>query len=315
MRAYFVTRVVLTVPVILVVAILSFLAIRAAPGDVVGARLAESAATPEQADEARRQLGIDDPLPEQLGRWLADLAQADFGDSLWTGEPTLERLQGPLRVTIEIGLLAVLLGALIGIPLGTISAVRKGGPADLPARLFGIAGLSVPDFFIALLLIIAASRWFAYFPPIGFVPPWENPLKNAEQVWMPVVVLGVRQSAAISRITRSSLLEVLNADYVRTAKAKGLRERTVVLRHALRNALISVVTLIGVQLGLIVGATAVVENIFALPGLGQLTLESVLRRDYTQLQTNILILASVVVAANLIVDLAYGWLDPRLRTS
>jgi peptide/nickel transport system permease protein len=209
--------------------------------------------------------------------------------------------------------LATLVGIMIAIPMGVISAITRNSPIDYGARFIAIGGISLPDFWVGLMVIIALSRWFGYYSGGRYVSFFDDPLANLQLLYIPALVLGIRLSAASSRITRSAMLEVLNADFVRTARAKGLRERTVVVRHALRNALIPIITVIGAQLGLVVGGTVIIESLFAIPGMGTLTLRAVQTRDYTQLQANVLVLATFIVFVNIVVDLCYGYIDPRIR--
>jgi peptide/nickel transport system permease protein len=235
------------------------------------------------------------------------------GYSIFTNEPISEALKKAIPVTIELAVLAMILGLLIAIPIGVISATRQDTGADYAGRLVAISGLSLPDFWLGTLVITFAAIWFAWIPKIGYVSLWESPWQNLQQFLLPAAVLGFRLSAATMRMTRSTVLEVLREDYVRTAWAKGLGERIIVYKHALKNALIPVITLIGGQLGTLLAGTVIVETIFALPGMGRLTVEAILFRDYPVVQTNVMLVAAALVTLNLVIDLTYAWLDPRIR--
>jgi peptide/nickel transport system permease protein len=235
------------------------------------------------------------------------------GYSIFTSEPIPIALKKAIPVTIELALLGMGMGLLIAIPVGVLSATRQDKFADYMGRLVAISGLSLPDFWLGTLVITFAAIWFAWIPPIGYTSLWEAPWKNLQQFLLPAAVLGFRLSAATMRMTRSTLLEVLREDYVRTARAKGLVERIIIYKHALKNALIPVVTIVGGQLGTLLAGTVIVETIFALPGMGRLTVEAILFRDYPVVQTNVMLVAATLVTLNLLVDLTYAWLDPRIH--
>jgi peptide/nickel transport system permease protein len=235
------------------------------------------------------------------------------GDSIFTNEPIPVALKKAIPVTVELAALAMVLGLVIAVPIGVLSATRQDRPSDYVGRVVAVSGLSLPDFWLGTLVITFAAIWFRWIPPIGYASLWEDPLKNLQQFLLPAAVLGFRLSAATMRMTRSTVLEVLKEDYVRTAWAKGLGGRIVVYKHALKNALIPVVTIVGGQLGVLLAGTVVVESIFALPGMGRLTVEAILYRDYPIVQTNVMLVAATLVTLNLVVDLTYAWLDPRIR--
>ncbi len=235
------------------------------------------------------------------------------GDSIFTNEPIPVALKKAIPVTLELATLAMILGLVIAIPIGVISATRQDTSSDYLGRVVAVSGLSLPDFWLGTLVITFAAIWLHWIPPIGYVSFWESPGRNLQQFLLPAAVLGFRLSAATMRMTRSTVLEVLREDYVRTAWAKGLGGRIVVYKHALKNALIPVVTIVGGQLGVLLAGTVVVETIFALPGMGRLTVEAILFRDYPVVQTNVMLVAATLVTLNLIVDLTYAWLDPRIR--
>jgi peptide/nickel transport system permease protein len=237
------------------------------------------------------------------------------GDSIFTNEPIPVALRKAIPVTLELASLAIVLGLAIAIPVGVLSATRQDTVSDYAGRVVAVSGLSMPEFWLGTLVITFAAIWFQWIPPLGYVSFWESPGRNLQQFLVPAAILGFRLSAATMRMTRSTVLEVLREDYVRTAWAKGLAGRIVVYKHALKNALIPVVTIVGGQLGTLLAGTVVIETIFALPGMGRLTVEAILYRDYPIVQTNVMLVAATLVTLNLIVDLTYAWLDPRIRYS
>jgi peptide/nickel transport system permease protein len=316
MRAYLARRALLAAPTLILVSVLVFSLMHLIPGDAVIARLQEiGVVTNETLNAMRRELGLDKPFYQQLGEWLWGLARGDLGQSLWTREPAVDRLLAALPVSAELALGGLALAVLIAVPLGVLSAIRQDTWTDYIARLFAIFGISLPDFWVGTLLILYLSLWFGFLPPLGYVSPFDDPLRNLEQFFLPVVVLGFRLSATTARMMRASMLDVLRQDYVRTARAKGLREGAVIYRHALKNAVIPVVTILGTQLSAVLGGTVILETLFSLPGVGFLTFSSIGFRDYTQIQANVLFLAAVLVFLNLLVDISYSWLDPRIRYS
>ena len=295
-RNYLIRRVLLLAPTVLVVCVVVFTLIDLIPGDVVLARLTQIGdATPETIDALRAELGIDRPFFIRLGEWFGRLFQADLGRSLWTLEPATKQLWSSIPVSLELVLGGMAIGVLAGIPLGVISAMRQNQPVDTGARVLSVIGLAVPDFWIATMVILYASLWLGYSSPVGYTPFVDDPLRNLEQFSIPMAILGVRLVAATARMTRSTLLEVMREDYVRTARSKGLGERVVLFRHALRNAVLPVVTLVGAQLGFLLGGAVVLESIYSLPGLGNLVFVSIIRRDYIQLQAAVLFLALALV--------------------
>lgn len=312
MQQYILQRLTFSVLVVLLVLLLVFLLVNAMPGDVIESRLAGTGLTNEQIAAYKDEVGLNEPLYKQFFVWLWDVGHGDFGESLYTGEPVGSALKDRLPATLEVGALALLFGMVLAIPLGVVSAVWQGSPSDYTARFLAIVGLAIPEFVLALVAILVASKWFGYFPPLGFSLPWDDPMRNLEKIWLPVLVLGVRQSSAVARMIRSSLIEVLRSDYIRTARAKGLAERLVVLRHAFRNALIPVVTIIGLQASAVIGGVVIIEILFGIPGMGQYIVDAVLRRDFVPLQGAVLVFALVLVLINLLVDLSYTWLDPRI---
>jgi peptide/nickel transport system permease protein len=272
-----------------------------------------SVLTPEALENARHELGIDRPFANQYGTWIWGVVRGDLGDSLVTRRSVTGELSKRITLTLHLAVMAMIIGLLIAIPIGILSAIRQDTAADYGGRLFAVMGLSLPDFWMAVVVITFLTIVFQWFPPRGFEPVWIDPWKNLQQLFLPALIIGWRFSAVVMRMTRSSLLEVLREDYIRTAQAKGLGEQAVIVRHALKNALIPVVTIVGQQFSLLIGGTVIVEFIFLLPGVGSLTLDAVLLRDYTMIQGAVLFFASVMVFMNLLVDLSYAWFDPRIR--
>lgn len=314
MHAYIARRLLASVPAFIGLSIVVFALIRSIPGDVVVLILFERGFNdPQVVAEVRESLGLDRPWYEQYYVWVWNGLQGDFGKSLWTREPVLQSLVQRLPVTAELTILSIVFATVIAIPIGVISAARQDTPVDYVLRTLSIAGLSVPEFWVGTLLILALSLWVGWLPPITYTPPWVAPWQNLQQFFFPSLALGVALAASEMRMVRSSLLEVLRHDYIRTARAKGLVERNVLFRHALKNAFIPVLTLMGHQIGRLLGGTVVVEQIYGLPGIGLLTIDSVLQRDYPQIQLNVLFFAVIFLCVNLLVDLLYAWFDPRIR--
>jgi peptide/nickel transport system permease protein len=314
MHKYIIRRLLLAIPVLLLASLIVFGLMRVMPGDALTALMAESGNVSErELQKLRKDLGLDLPYYEQYLIWLWQMVSLNPGYSIFTSEPIPVALKKSVPVTIELTLLAMILGLVIAIPLGVLSATRQDKPSDYVGRLIAISGLSLPDFWLGTLVITFAAIWFGWIPPLGYVSVWESPWTNLQQFLLPAAVLGFRLSAATMRMTRSTLLEVLREDYVRTAWAKGLGERVIIYKHALKNALIPVVTIIGGQLGTLLAGTVIVETIFALPGMGRLTVEAILYRDYPIVQTNVMLVAGTLVTLNLLVDLTYAWLDPRIH--
>lgn len=314
MQRYIAQRLLLALPTLVVISILIFSLIRMIPGDALAARIADAGfVSEEQLAAMRAELGIDRPFLTQYGTWAGGLLRGDLGDSLWTGRPVASILASRILVTGQIALMAILIGTVLAIPLGVLSAVRRGTPLDYGARLFAITGLAIPDFWIATVLLLVLSKWIGWLPEFGYVPIWEDWSKNLQALIFPAAIVGYRFSAAAARMTRSAMLEVLGEDYIRTARSKGLAEVTVVMRHALRNALIPVVTVLTTALSFMLGGLVITETIFSLPGMGRLVFEAVQQRDYPVLQGAVLLVAIIWLGSNLIVDLAYAWLNPRIR--
>ena len=314
MHKYVIRRLLLAVPVLLLSSLIVFSLMRVMPGDALTALMAESGNVGErELKKLRADLGLDKPYHEQYALWVWQMVSFNPGHSIFTNEPIPVALRKAVPVTLELAALAMVLGLVIAIPIGVLSATRQDTGADYVGRVVAVSGLSLPDFWLGTLVITFAAIWFNWIPPIGYVSFWDSPWRNLQQFLLPAAVLGFRLSAATMRMTRSTVLEVLREDYVRTAWAKGLAGRFVVYKHALKNALIPVVTIVGGQLGTLLAGTVVVETIFALPGMGRLTVEAILFRDYPVVQTNVMLVAATLVSLNLLVDLTYAWLDPRIR--
>jgi peptide/nickel transport system permease protein len=316
MHKYVIRRLLLSVPVLLLSSLIVFGLMRVMPGDALTALMGESGnVSPKDLQKLRMDLGLDRPYHEQYAIWVWQMVSLNPGLSIFTGEPIPVALKKAIPVTLELATLAIILGLSIAIPVGVLSATRQDTIADYAGRVVAVSGLSMPEFWIGTLVITFAAIWFHWIPPIGYVSLWDSPWKNLQQFLVPAAILGFRLSAATMRMTRSTVLEVLREDYVRTAWAKGLAGKIVVYKHALKNALIPVVTIVGGQLGTLLAGTVVVETIFALPGMGRLTVEAILYRDYPIVQTNVMLVAATLVTLNLVVDLTYAWLDPRIRYS
>jgi peptide/nickel transport system permease protein len=314
MRTYIARRVVQGLLVLWLVSFAVFSLVRILPGDAVLMQLdAAAAPTPEQLARARQELGLDRPFLEQYRTWMSGVAHGDLGRSLITRRPVTQELAKRISLTSHLAVMSMMVALLIALPIGVLAAVRQDTAADYVGRLGAMLGLSLPDFWLATVAITFLAIWFHWIPPIGFAPIWQDPARNLSQLLIPAVIIGARLAAVSMRMTRSSLLEVLRQDYVVTARAKGVRERTVIVRHALKNAFIPVVTIIGQQFSVLLGGTVIVEFIFLQPGVGSLLLDAVLLRDYTVIQGAVLFFAVVIVATNLLVDLSYSWLDPRIR--
>ena len=316
MYKYVIRRLLLSIPVLLLSSLIVFGLMRVMPGDALTALMGESGnVSAKDLQKLQKDLGLDLPYYEQYGIWLWQMVSLNPGYSIFTNEPIPVALKKAIPVTLELAVLAIILGLIIAIPVGVLSATRQDTASDYVGRVVAVSGLSIPDFWLGTLVITFAAIWFHWIPPIGYVSLWDSPWKNLQQFLLPAAILGFRLSAATMRMTRSTVLEVLREDYVRTAWAKGLAGKVVVYKHALKNALIPVVTIIGGQLGVLLAGTVVVETIFALPGMGRLTVEAILYRDYPIVQTNVMLVAATLVTLNLIVDLTYAWLDPRIRYS
>src|SRR5262245_4513546 len=316
MPSYIIRRMLLMIPTLLGAVTLIFLLMRLLPGDVAIYILGsgESSDINKQAlEQIRQDLGLDQPLIVQYGQWLWGAVRLDFGNSYWTRQPVVEELKRRYPITANLAVMSLLVGTLIAIPIGVLSAVRQDTLADYAARIFVISGLSLPNFWLAILIILGLVHYFKWLPPLDFAPFWVDPLQNLKQLAFPAVATGYRLSAIGARMTRSSILEVLRDDYVRTARAKGLQELVIVLKHALRNALLPVITIIGLELLTLFGGLVVIETVFTIPGIGRYLVDAITHRDYPSIQAVVFMFSLLVVMVNLVVDIVYGFLDPRIR--
>jgi peptide/nickel transport system permease protein len=300
-----------TAPVLLILSVGVFLMLHLTPGDPVQIMLGQDA-DPASVAALRSQLGLDQPLPIQYVRWVANVARGDLGHSIRTNQPVLEAIVSRLPVTIELSVLALLLSLAIGLPAGVVAAIRRNSSVDLASTGLALVGVSLPSFFLGILLILVFALWLRWVPPSGYTPLVQDPLMNLKQMFMPALALGAALAGIVARIMRSSLLEVLGTDYMRTARAKGLSEQGSVVSHGLKNALLPVVTVVGLQVGALLGGAILIETIFALPGVGRLAVDSIFARDFPIVQGVVLFLALVRVVSNLMADVLYARLDPRI---
>ena len=316
MLLYFVRQTLLAIPALLGVVLITFVLMRAVPGDVVTNLVGlEGNVSPERMAEMRRMFGLDLPIHLQFGQWFGAVLQGDLGSSLRTSRPIVQDLLLRFPVTLELTFLSLLIALVIAVPLGILAAVRRGSVVDFLVSVFALLGLSIPGFFLGILLILLFSLRLGWLPPAGYVALQESVLQNLKNMILPSLSLGLVLAAAITRIVRSSMLEVLNRDYIRTARAKGLSERIVTYRHALRNALIPVITVVGLQFGTLLGGAVIIEQVFSLPGVGRFALEGINLRDYPVVQGAVLLIAAAFILVNLLVDVIYSLIDPRIRYS
>jgi peptide/nickel transport system permease protein len=288
--------------------------IRIIPGDIVDLLIGpELYVGAEYRAELRAKYGLDQPIYVQYANWVGQIVQGNFGMSLRNNEPVLGTISRRLPLTAELAVLSVLLSALVAVPLGVISAVKRNSATDFVVRLIAMVGLSIPNFWLAAMLLLVTGVVFHWQPGLLLVPPWVDPWSNLQQMAMPVIALSLALMAIVMRMTRSSLLEVLRQEYIQTARAKGLVTSAIMIRHALKNAFIPVLTVLGVQVGALLGGTVVIEVIFGLPGVGRLVIDAISARDYPMLQGTVLFIATIFALVNLLVDVAYAYLDPRIR--
>lgn len=333
MREYAIRRILIAIPVLLLISFLAAAMTRLAPGDAVIQRVAEteSIVSEETIEKIRHELGLDRPFifavdldfpfvhpseGSQYFSWIGGVLQGDLGNSLRQGEPTnwsILKKAGP--ISLELGIISLLISLVVALPIGIVSAVRQDSIGDYGGRLFAILGLSLPDFIVGTMVIMLGAIWFGWTPPLFYSGITEDLSQNLKIMITPALIIGWRLSSITARMLRSSMLEVLRQDYVRTAWAKGLRERTVIVRHAMKNAFIPVVTVIGTQLGFLVGGLAIIESIFNVPGVGRETVAAIAARDLTLIQNIMLLFGGALLLVNLVVDLSYAWFDPRIRFS
>ncbi|SDM21926.1 ABC transporter permease [Sediminibacillus halophilus] len=311
MYAYIVRRLLMLVPVLFGVSIFIFVIMRIVPGDVAMTILGTDA-TPESLKQLREDFGLNLPIYQQYFEWMAGVLTGDFGESMRTGKEVLPDILTRFKLTFELTLISAVLSWIIAIPLGIIAAIKRNTKTDFGVRLISLLGVSVPNFALATVLILILALFFSYSPPVGYVGFFEDPATNLQIMILPSIVLGTAMAGAVMRMTRSSILEILRQDFIRTIRAKGARERVVIFQHALRNAMIPILTIIGMQIGTLLGGTVIIEQIFSLPGLGQLVLTAITQRDFTVVQGAVLFIAFVFVLINLLVDLLYSYLDPRI---
>jgi peptide/nickel transport system permease protein len=316
MRTYLIKRLLLIIPTLLGAAALVFVIMRVIPGDVAllifGGDQAGSV-DPQQLQAMRHRLGIDQPMLVQFGTWLWGVLRFDFGTSLWTGRPVIEELLVRLPLSLELAVLATAVSVVLAIPLGMLAAVRQDSWVDYVIRVVSIGGLAIPSFWVGILIILLLVIYFGWGPPLEFTSPWVDPWANFQQMVWPVITVGYRYAAVTTRMTRSTVLEVMREDYIRTAWAKGLQERVVVIRHALKNAMLPVITLIGTEFAFLIGGLVVTETVFTLNGVGRFVVDAVAHRDYPVVQALVFLIAFGFVVVNLLIDLAYAWFDPRIR--
>ncbi len=312
MTAVIIKRLIGMIPVLFLVSLIIFLIIHLTPGDPAVTMLGEEA-TPEKLTLLRHQLGLDQPLPVQYGIWLVNVLHGDLGRSVRTNQPVIEALGERLPPTVELTILSMIISLIIAMPAGIISAVRRNSASDLVSTTLALLGISMPSFFLAILLIFVFALKLRWLPPIGFTPITQDWVANLKGMVLPALTLGTGTAAVISRQLRSSLIEAMNQEYIRTARAKGLSERMIILGHGLKNALIPVITIIGLQVGALLGGAIITETIFVLPGVGRLVVDSIFARDFPLVQGAVLFLALIYLFTNLAVDLLYVFLDPRIR--
>ena len=311
MKTYVIRRVLQLIPVLFGISVLIFAVMKMIPGDVISGILGVDA-TPELRAQLEEIYGLNRPYVVQYLDWIGGVLRGDFGESIRTGEPILPQILTRFKVTAELTILAAIISWIIAIPLGILAAVKRNSMADRFVRVFALLGVSVPNFALSILLILFLSLVFNYFSPLGYVGFFEDPIRNLQIMILPASILGVSIAGSVMRMTRSSVLEVLRQDFVRTVRAKGASERVAIFRHVLRNALIPIITLVGMQIGSLLGGAVIVEQIFSLPGLGQMTLTGINQRDYPVVQGCVLFIAFVYVLVNLVTDLLYSYIDPRI---
>ena len=317
MQAYLAKRVVLFVPTLILVTAFVFLILRVVPGDPAVMLLqgadADEEYTLEELNAMRAKLGTDRPMYIQYGDWIWKMLRMDFGRSYFYDNPVSEQVVKRFPITLELTVLATLLASVVAVPLGVVSAIRQDTLGDYAARLITIAGIALPNFWVAIMLIFLLVMWFNWLPPLGYANLWEKPAINLQQLIFPAIALGFSNMAFIARVTRSAMLEVFREDYIRTARSKGLGEGAVIYRHALKNALLPVVTVSGYEFGRLIGGTVIIEVIFSVPGVGRLLIDSIFHRDFPMIQAIVMIIAVMVLVLNMLLDMFYAWLNPRIR--
>ena len=320
MYSYITRRVLLFIPIILLAAMLVFALFWIVPGDaammiLTGEEGDGGKVTQQDLDRLKHELGLDRPVYIQYGEWLWNILKGDFGDSVWYGTPVLDDLKDRFFITLELAMLAIILAFIAAVPLGILSAVKQDSFLDHISRMLALVGIALPTFWLGILVIYALAYFVGWLPPLGYATLWGDPLTNMQQLIFPALVLAFHDIAFTARVARSAMLEVMREDYKRTARSKGLREWTVVGRHALKNALLPVITVSGYQFGRLLGGTIIIESVFVIPGVGRYLIDAIIHRDFMVVQGVVLMAAAVVLALNLVIDLLYGVLDPRIRYS
>ena len=329
MRSYLIRRLLLAIPTLLIVTLIVFLSVRFVPGSILDLMVAQmgelSGITDLDIDYLRHILGMDVPMHIQYGRWLgilpnpdghiSGLLQGNFGVSLWNSESVMQQLSQRVPVSLELGIMSIVIAFIIALPIGVFSAIRQDTFGDYAGRTFAIVAISIPAFWLGTMVIVYPSILWGWTPPVVYIPMTEDLWANFRQFLLPAVIMGMVISGTTMRMTRTMMLEVLRQDYIRTAWSKGLRERTIIIRHAMKNALIPVVTIVGGMVPLLIGGTVIIEQIFTLPGVGRLMFNALTRRDYPVIQGINTVIAVIVLIMNIVVDLTYAWLDPRIQYS
>jgi peptide/nickel transport system permease protein len=316
MLNYVIKRLLLMIPTLFGVAIIIFLLLRVVPGDVVEARYMAQGSqflSQDLMDQERAKLGLDQPLWKQFASWMGGVLRLDFGLSMWTGSPITEEIKLRFALSLQLAVMATVVATLLAIPLGILAAIKQDTWIDYAVRVFSIAGLAMPSFWLGILMILGMLIVFKWLPPMVYTPFWVNPWDNLAQLIWPALAVGYRYSAVATRMMRSAMLEVLREDYIRTARAKGLWLKLILVRHAMKNAMLPVITVIGLEFAFLMGGLVVTEQVFNLNGLGLLFVEAISHRDYTLTQALVLIVAAVSIFVNFATDIAYAWLDPRIR--
>jgi peptide/nickel transport system permease protein len=315
MKKYILKRVLLMIPTLFGVAVLIFFLMRVVPGDIVELRFSgeSSAVSKETLEIERKRLGLDRPLWQQFLAYMGGLLRGDLGTSMWTGAPIMEEIKLRFALSLQVAIMSTVIAVILAIPLGVIAAIKQDTWIDYVVRLFSIAGLATPSFWLGILFILVLLVGFKWLPPMVYTPFWVNPWQNMLQLIWPALAVGYRYSAVAMRMTRSAMLEVLREDYIRTARAKGLWQNLILTRHALKNAMLPVLTVVALEFAFLMGGLVVTEQVFNLNGLGLLFVESVAHRDYTLTQALVLLVATCFIVVNFLVDLAYAWIDPRIR--
>ncbi len=317
MRQYLIRRLLMIIPTLVLVSFMVFLSLRLLPGNMIDVMIAEMGGSGSTVavdrDALIHELGLDVPVHIQYGKWLWGILQGDFGSSLLTHLPAMELIMERLPVSLELGILAILFTVILSIPLGVWSAVRQDTLGDYIGRSISIGLIAIPGFWIGTMIMVYPSIWWNWSPSIEYIPFLKDPVENLKMFVLPAFIIGMTSAGGMMRWVRTMMLETLRQDYIRTAWSKGLKERVVIFRHALKNSLIPVITIFGYQIPLLVGGSVIIEQIFSLPGIGRMMLDSLIKRDYTIVAAINMFIALVVLSTNIVVDIAYGWLDPRVK--